>query len=351
MPERYAVTHLRCITIWTSVDERFRHALDARFIFADESCYTTHSDSIVECTFSCVSMLLFRYYTSSMATTHYSVIVPALNEEGAIGALIDQLRALPIEPEIIVVDGGSTDATLRIAREKGVRILAHPAPAGYGKSIKDGMKIASHDTIVVIDADGTYPVAKIPDLLTQMEKGYDMVVGARHGKQYRGKFLKMPARMVLRWIVESVTGQSIPDINSGLRVFRRSDALAIFDHICNGFSFLTTITLIYMLTGKFVSYIPIDYYERIGHTKVRIVRDSLRTLQYILEVVALYNPLPFFLMLSAILGVFVVLSLFAFAVIDAGYIVLTAFFFIASIIVFCFGLVAHTHSIQIRRRS
>lgn len=287
-----------------------------------------------------------------MATTAYSVVIPALNEEGAIGVLIDQLRSLPSAPEIIVVNDGSTDGTLRIAQEKGVRILSHPAPAGYGRSAKDGMMIAEHDTIVVIDADGTYPALSIPPLLAEFDRGFDMVVGARHGKEYRGTFLKMPARIILKWLVEFTTGRNIPDINSGLRVFRRSTTLPYVDHLCNGFSFLTTITLIYMLSGKFVSYMPIEYYARIGHSKVRIIRDSLRTLQYITEVIALYNPLKLYLLLCAVLGVLGLVSLvttFLFA--DPGYLVFAVFFLIGAVLMFGIGVHAHIQASLARPRS
>jgi hypothetical protein len=125
-----------------------------------------------------------------------------------------------------------------------------------------------------------------------------MVVGARQGASYRGSLLKMPARFIFTLLAEFTTGRTIPDVNSGMRVFRKNDVLPYFSDICNGFSFTTTITLIYMLTGKSVTYIPISYEKRIGRSKVKIIRDSLRTLQYMTEVIACYNPLKLFLLLS-----------------------------------------------------
>lgn len=210
---------------------------------------------------------------------------------------------------MIVIDDGSSDQTASVAKDAGAVVLRHPAPGGYGRSLKDGIRHATNDIVAITDADGTYPVERLPELVQLIDSGFDMAVGARRGKYYRGSFLKMPARILLQWLVEFTTGRRIPDINSGLRVFRKSDAEQYFGDLCNGFSFTTTITLIYMLTGKFVQYTPIDYAARIGKSKVRIIRDSLRTLQYVVEVIARFNPLKLFILLSFLLGFFAVASL------------------------------------------
>jgi glycosyltransferase involved in cell wall biosynthesis len=272
----------------------------------------------------------------------YTVIIPALNEAAGIGAVLDRVNALSPKPEVVVVDDGSTDNTGEIAKSKGAVVIRHPAPGGYGRSLKDGARAASNDIIAVTDADGTYPIERIPDLVGQLEKGFDMAVGARHGKHYRGAFLKMPARIVFKWLVEFTTGRRIPDINSGLRAFRRSEMQKYEDDLCNGFSFTTTITLIYLLTGKFVTYLQIDYGARVGKSKVRIIQDSLRTLQYITEVIATYNPLKLFALLSAILGGFALLSLIEFFVVsEIAFLLFFSIFFVGSLITFGMGVSAH----------
>lgn len=226
-----------------------------------------------------------------------SIVIPAFNEQDGIGRVLNALSALPGAPEVVVVDDGSTDETATAARAAGAVVVRHPANAGYGASLKSGIRAASNDIIVITDADGTYPINRIPDLVETFEQGFDMVVGARQGREYQGSFLKMPARAVFKMLVEFTTGRSIPDINSGLRVFRKSTVLPHFPEICNGFSFTTTITLIYMLTGKLVTYRPIAYEKRVGRSKVKIFRDSVRTLQYIVECIVRYNPLKLFLLL------------------------------------------------------
>lgn len=243
--------------------------------------------------------------------TPYTVILPAYNEEEAIGPVVDAIRVLPGNPEVLVVDDGSTDRTAAIAREHGAVVVRHPGNAGYGKSVMDGILAARNDTIVITDADGTYPVERIPEFVAQLEQGFDMAVGARSGPAYRGSFFKMPARIALKALVDFVTGRNIPDINSGLRSFRKSQVIPIFPHLCQGFSFTTTITLIYMLTSKLVTYVPIAYHKRVGRSKVRIIRDSLRTLQYVTEVVATFNPLKLFLLMSILVGGLGLISLVA----------------------------------------
>ena len=204
-----------------------------------------------------------------------SIIIPAWNEAEAIGPVLASLKALFIDAEIIVVDDGSTDATAAVALEHGARVVRRPANGGYGRSIKDGVAAAAADTIVVTDADGTYPVDRIPALVKKYEEGFSMVVGARQGRIYRGSLLKMAGRRFLKLIVEFVSGVSIPDINSGLRVFSKREIQPFFPDICDGFSFTTTITLIYLLTHRMIAYVPIPYEKRQGASKVHFLRDTL----------------------------------------------------------------------------
>lgn len=228
----------------------------------------------------------------------FSIILPAYNEEEGIASVLQDIRRTYPDAEIIVVDDASTDRTAAIAQENGAKLIRHQLNLGAGKSVKDGVEQAFCDRIIMLDSDGTYPVASIATLLTALDEGYNLVVGARHGKAYNGRLLKWMARIVFRFLAEFATGKRIPDINSGMRAFRRSEILPYFPHLCNGFSLPTTMTLAYFFTGMKVQYVPIEYYKRFGHTKVRIIRDSLRTLQYMVESIAHYNPLKLFLLLA-----------------------------------------------------
>jgi glycosyltransferase involved in cell wall biosynthesis len=235
-----------------------------------------------------------------------SVVIPAFDEEDAIGqtvkAVKETLAASDIAPfEIIVVDDGSADRTREIAAAEGARIVRHLQNLGYGRSLKDGIEAARYGAIAISDADGTYPVGDIPRLFAIYQTGYHMVVGSRTGEHYRESIFKSPLRWILQHLVEYTASRKVPDINSGLRIFSREHATTYFQRLCDTFSFTTSLTLAFMMNGLFVVYVPIDYYKRVGKTKVRLLSDSLRTLQYIAEAAVYYNPLRIFMLLSILL--------------------------------------------------
>lgn len=279
--------------------------------------------------------------------THASVIIPAFNEEEGLQVTLKRLRAMPFPLEVIVVDDGSTDRTGEVAKQFGARVIRHPANGGYGHSLKSGILAATHDLIAIADADGTYPVEELPAMMQKIEEGFDMVVGARHGAHFRGTFLKMPARFAFQFLVEFSTGRHIPDINSGLRVFRKSDIVPLFPLLCGTFSFTTTLTIAYCFLRKFICYVPIHYEKRIGRSKVRLVRDSLRTLQYIVESIARFNPLKIYLLLACVLLLFALGSAFAWwyfmRIILA---VPAAIFLMGAFLIFALGLCAASVSTQ-----
>lgn len=237
-----------------------------------------------------------------------SIVIPALNESQSILSTItacsDAICALSINFEIVIVDDGSTDGTGEIAKEAGVTLVCHPCNGGYGHALKSGILAASYDTIIITDADGTYPISDIPKLLQEYNKGFDMVVGARTGIHYKQSYFKSALRGILKFLVEWSSGRKIADINSGFRVFSRRECLKHYQHLCDSFSFTTSITLAYMMSGKFVSYIAIDYYPRVGASHVRLLRDSLRTLSYILKQLLYFDPLKIFILFACVWGVF-----------------------------------------------
>src|SRR3990167_7824880 len=220
-----------------------------------------------------------------------SIVIPAYNEADSIRETIDEIvmickKAEIHEYEIIVVNDGSTDGTAeKINNINSLVVIHHPHNIGYGRSLKDGIKIAKYDAILITDADNTYPIDQIPVLLKVYAEGFDMVVGARSGAHYQESMIKTPLRSVLRFIVEFAAERKIPDINSGLRVFSKSKIMPMLTRLCNTFSFTTSMTLGFMMSGFFVKYIEIPYHERNGKTKVKLFKDSLRTLQYILQAI------------------------------------------------------------------
>lgn len=240
---------------------------------------------------------------------HYSVsiVIPAHNEEQGLGLVLTQLQRLldnqDFSCEIIVVDDGSQDETGAVANQfPGVVVLRHNRNRGYGAALKTAIRHAQHPLVCITDADGTYPNECIPILVEQMVKGgYDMVVGTRTGLHVAIPFSRRPAKWAIGQLANLVAGEFIPDINSGLRVFKRAVALRFFNMLPDGFSFTTTITLAMLTNGYLVGYLPIDYHARVGQSKIRPVRDTLNFVQLILRIALYFAPLKIFLPLSGLL--------------------------------------------------
>ena len=209
---------------------------------------------------------------SEGTTAGVTVVVPAYNEEGAIGAQIEQLRAVMDasgQPwELIVVDDGSTDGTAAQAEQHGVRLIRQGRNRGYGAALKTGIHAAQHGLIVITDADGTYPSDAIPAMLARADE-FDMVVGARIGAKVAIPLIRKPAKWVLGRLASYLAEQEIPDLNSGLRVMKKS-LVQKFEHLLpSGFSFTTTITLALLCSGCTVHYHAIEYHKRVGSSKIR----------------------------------------------------------------------------------
>lgn len=239
-----------------------------------------------------------------------SVVVPAYNESEGIGPTLNELgRALDgLDAEILVVDDGSEDDTAEKARAAGARVLRHERNLGYGAALKTGIRHSQAPILCITDADGTYPNERIPELFAAMQDA-DMVVGARTGENVAIPVLRRPAKLVIRWLAEILTGRSIPDLNSGLRLFRRDVVERYMDFLPKGFSFTTTLTMAMLFEDYLVRFVPIDYHPRTGHSKIRPIRDTLGFLLLLLRVTVYFQPLKIFLpatlvLLSAAIGTF-----------------------------------------------
>ena len=237
-----------------------------------------------------------------------SVVIPAFNEEAGIAAVIAELRRIleeqQISPEIIVIDDGSTDGTARNALSAGARLLQHRSNRGYGAALKSGIANASNELIVITDADGTYPAEYIPKLLEQLDRA-DMVVGARTGRNVRIPLIRKPAKLVLNWLANYLTNSKIPDLNSGLRAFRRGVVAQYFPILPDQFSWTTTITRAMHCDHYAVDYVPIEYRKREGKSKI-VPWDAGSFLVLILRTAMLFRPIRIFL---PIVGLFLLYGL------------------------------------------
>lgn len=236
-----------------------------------------------------------------------SIVIPAFNEAGAIEETVvkvdDAFRESGHTYEIIVVDDCSEDGTTERARLTPARVITHPTNKGYGNALLTGVRNATHPWIAITDADGTYPVAMLPTMLDEaVKRDLDMLVGARQGSHYYENFLKHGARFFFKKFAEFVVGRSIPDVNSGLRIIRRSLIVSCAPALSGGFSFTTSITIIAFQTSHHVDYRPVEYFVRQGKSHVRYVRDTLRALQIIVMTIVLFNPIKLYLAQALCVG-------------------------------------------------
>jgi glycosyltransferase involved in cell wall biosynthesis len=233
-----------------------------------------------------------------------SVVIPAFNEEGAIWSVVAELRQVlddsDISPEIIVVDDGSQDGTASAAAAAGALVIRHRSNRGYGAALKTGINAATHNTVAILDADGTYPVIRLPELIEELEHA-DMVVGARIGADVHIPLVRRPAKWVLRHMANYVSSSRIPDLNSGMRVFRRDIVLQYLGILPNQFSFTTTITLAMQCDNYAICYLPIDYHKRQGRSKI-VPWDAASFAILILRAAMLFRPLRVFAPLSFMFG-------------------------------------------------
>jgi glycosyltransferase involved in cell wall biosynthesis len=230
-----------------------------------------------------------------------SVLVPAYNEEGALEATVVAIlsqRSAFRDMEVVVINDGSADRTSEIARAliaRGlpVELIEHGRNRGYGAALKSGLQRAKGEYIMIVDADGTYPLEDIPRL-AEHAPNFGMVVGARTGAVVHVPLLRRPGKWIITRLAEYLSGCKIPDLNSGFRIFRKEIALRFLTLFPDGFSFTTTITLA-MLTNHYqVSFVPINYHKRVGKSSIHPIRDFTNFTILIIRICAYFKPLNVF---------------------------------------------------------
>ncbi len=285
-----------------------------------------------------------------------TVLLPTYNEELAIEQVLDEIVAAlageSIHYEILVVDDASTDATADLAERYAldcwqcpIRVIRCPENRGAGAARKVGIRDAQGDVVVMLDADGTYPAESIPELL-KFFPAYDQVNGARTSEQGTLPWLRVPAKWFIRKLACYLTGTKIPDLNTGLKAFKRDAMLPWLWVVPNGFSCVTTMTLAFLTNGYSVKYVPISYRTRIGKSKFHPIRDTAAYLSTVLRMVLYFRPLKVFLPLSAMaIGLGTLMSALSFALTgsmqESDIVVLTAGFMTCMLGLLAEVIVAH----------
>ena len=232
-----------------------------------------------------------------------SLVMPAYNEEEHVEQVIldyqKHLNSVPgLEYEIIVVDDCSSDSTKDFLDNiSGIKTLSNKINSGYGFSLKAGIAVAKYENIMITDADGSYPPQDAVRLINKFIS-QDMIIGSRTGDNINIPMYRRPAKFFLNNFASFLSRQKVPDLNSGLRIFKKK-SYEIYRHLLpNAFSFTSTITLSMINDGKNVDFLPIDYLKRSGTSKIRPIQDFLNFTKLIIKMTLYFNPLKIFTLIS-----------------------------------------------------
>jgi len=268
-----------------------------------------------------------------------SIVIPAKNEETGLMQILPELRKYLPDSEVLVVNDGSTDKTAEIAAELGARVISHPFSMGNGAAIKTGARNASGKLICFMDADGQHRPEDIPALMESLEKGFDMVVGAR-AKSGQAGALRGLGNRFYNWFSSLIVGYQIEDLTSGFRLVKAAKFREFLSLLPNKFSYPTTVTMAFFRAGYSVGYVPIIAPARLGESHLNVWRDGIRFLLIIFKIGTLYSPLKIFLPVAFVqfllgLGYY----LFTF-VTDGRFTNMSALMFTSAVTVFLIGLVS-----------
>lgn len=279
-----------------------------------------------------------KQFDKSSKNIEVTVLIPAYNEEKSIGQTVARIRELYPAFEVLVVDDGSDDDTMKIAMNAGANVWPHPYNIGNGAAIKSGLRVAKGEWVVMIDADGQHNPEDIARLL-EFKNSYDMVVGAR-SKESNTAMHRDVANMLYNWIASYVTHFKIADLTSGFRLVRKNTVHDFIYLLPNTFSYPTTLTMAYLRMGRSLKYIPIISNRRHGKSKIRLAKDGIRFLLIIFKIATLFSPFRLFLPISTLLFVIGAIYYSYTYITEGRFTNMSALLFTTSIIVFMIGLVS-----------
>lgn len=227
-------------------------------------------------------------------TPRVSIVIPAYNEAEVIGGVLDEIRTLELDCEVIVVNDGSADNTGEVAKSRsGVRVVEHPYNIGNGAAVKTGIRAARGEIILLMDGDGQHPPQDIPRILACMDR-FDMVVGARASTSNVAPHRRL-ANWLYNMLASYIVARKVDDLTSGFRAIRANIAKSFAYILPNGFSYPTTMTIAVFRAGHSVRYEPIVSPARVGRSKIRLVADGFGFLLTMMRIGTLFAPMKVFL--------------------------------------------------------
>ncbi len=272
-------------------------------------------------------------------TSDITIVIPAKNEEDNLPLLLSELNKTLPDCKIILVDDGSSDETKAIAVSHGCQVVSHPYSLGNGAAIKTGARAAKTKYVLFMDADGQHDTKDISKLLTKVNEGYSMVVGARDNKS-QANILRKFANALYNYIASKVTGHKIYDLTSGFRIVDRELFCKFLFLLPNGFSYPTTITMAFFRSGYTVAYSEIRAKKRKGKSHINPLVDGMRFLVIIIKVGSLYSPLKFFTPASAVFFLLGLINYIYTYTTDGTFTNMSALLLIFAFFIFLFGLLA-----------
>lgn len=268
-----------------------------------------------------------------------SVVLPAKNEAVAVGGTVAKVLSAFPDAEVIVVNDGSIDDTAQVAEAAGAKVISHPYCKGNGAAIKTGARAAVGDVIVFMDADGQHDPSDISRLLSKLEEGYDLVVGARD-RASQASVGRSLANLFYNRLATYMTGHRIDDLTSGFRAVRADKFREFLYLLPNGFSYPTTSTMAFFRAGYSVAYIPIRAAKRIGKSHIHLIKDGVRFLLIIFKIGTLYSPLKLFAPVASAMFLLAT-GWYAHTLIDQGrFTNMSTLLYTGSVITFLMGLIS-----------
>jgi glycosyltransferase involved in cell wall biosynthesis len=243
-----------------------------------------------------------------LRTPDLTIVIPALNEEESIGSTVERCLEARARVrrvgqvgnvEVIVVSDGSTDRTAEIAkdisaRDAAVRVIVFEKNRGYGAAIKEGFRVASGQLVGFLDADGTCDPNTFGEMCRALQtEGAAVVLGSRMGPNSQMPWIRTLGNRIYAFLLGSMSGSVVTDTASGMRVIRR-DALDDLYPLPDGLHFTPAMSARAIMSDLRIVEVPMSYAERVGESKLHVLRDGVRFLLAIRDALLLYRPTRFF---------------------------------------------------------
>lgn len=268
-----------------------------------------------------------------------SIIIPAYNEAPTIGGLVQTIKTLYPDYEIIVINDGSGDNTAAVAKESGATVYSHPYNIGNGAAIKSGIKVATGDILIFMDGDNQHEPGDIAELVKYLPE-YDMVVGARSIGSH-ASWSRAIGNKLYNWLASYVAKFSIKDLTSGFRAVKADVARNFLYLLPNTYSYPTTLTLGVLRNGGSVKYVPIETYQRkTGKSNINLIKDGVRFFMIITRICTLYSPMRVFLPVSFLMFLLGLINYIYTFIAERRFTNMSALLFVTSILIFMMSLIS-----------